>query len=44
MITMKGVAKISDFGISKQLESTGAFAMTQVPRTAPAALPLPSAR
>ena len=30
MLTMKGVAKLSDFGISKQLESTGAFAMTQV--------------
>ena len=30
MITAHGVAKLSDFGISKQLESTGAFAMTQV--------------
>ena len=30
MLTSKGVAKLSDFGISKQLESTGAFAMTQV--------------
>ena len=30
MLTSSGVAKLSDFGISKQLESTGAFAMTQV--------------
>ena len=30
MLTMEGFAKLSDFGISKQLESTGAFAMTQV--------------
>ena len=30
MMTLRGVAKLSDFGISKQLESTAAFAMTQV--------------
>jgi len=30
MLTMRGVAKLSDFGISKQLESTKSFAMTQV--------------
>ena len=30
MITEGGVCKISDFGISKQLEETGAYAMTQV--------------
>ena len=30
MLTCKGSAKLSDFGISKQLESSQAFAMTQV--------------
>jgi len=30
MLTGKGVCKISDFGISKQLEETGSYAMTQV--------------
>ena len=30
MLTRAGVAKLSDFGISKQLESTGAVAITQV--------------
>ena len=30
MLTRRGVAKLSDFGISKQLESTAAVAMTQV--------------
>ena len=30
MVSGRGVAKISDFGISKQLEETGSYAMTQV--------------
>ena len=30
MLTRRGVAKLADFGISKQLENTAAFAQTQV--------------
>jgi len=30
MLTRRGIAKLADFGISKQLESTSSFAMTQV--------------
>ena len=34
LLTGTGVLKLSDFGISKQLDSTGALAMTQVGSTA----------
>ena len=33
LITAEGIVKLSDFGVSKQLDSTGAVAMTQIGTT-----------